>query len=158
MRGASRGDPEVEQRAVRRRRYGVRAVRAGPGFCRSGGAAPAGRPRKPAPGRSGVAVRPHYGGLPSVAGRGGKKGGESCPDRRARTPLPATEERPLEQKSPQVERRVASAPIARRADAARRRTENSASRRSIPSCFGGARKTANPAPPKTGAMTLALAR
>ena len=45
--------------------------------CRSGGAAPARWLCRPVPGRSGVAVRPHYGGLPSVAGRGGMRGGES---------------------------------------------------------------------------------
>ena len=40
-------------------------------------AAPARRSRKPSPGRPWAAVRPHYGGLPSVAGRGGMRGGES---------------------------------------------------------------------------------
>ena len=34
------------------------------------GAAPAGGARNPAPGRSRVAVRAHYGALPSMAGRG----------------------------------------------------------------------------------------
>ena len=43
-------------------------------------AAPARRSRKPSPGRPWAAVRPHYGGLPSVAGRGGMRGGESPSD------------------------------------------------------------------------------
>ena len=38
-------------------------------------AAPAGGARNPAPGRPRVAVRPHYGGLPSMAGRGADEGG-----------------------------------------------------------------------------------
>jgi hypothetical protein len=52
MRGASRGDP-------------------GAGWI----AAPAGRVRNPALGRPWVAVRAHYGALPSMAGRGVDEGG-----------------------------------------------------------------------------------
>ena len=43
-------------------------------------AAPAHWLCRPIPGRPRAAVRPHYGGLPSVAGRGGMRGGESPSD------------------------------------------------------------------------------
>ena len=42
---------------------------------RGEGVAPAGGARNPALGRPRVAVRPHYGGLPSMAGRGADEGG-----------------------------------------------------------------------------------
>jgi hypothetical protein len=45
------------------------------------GAAPADMPRKHISGRPRVAVRAHYGALPSVAGRARTRGGESCPAR-----------------------------------------------------------------------------
>jgi hypothetical protein len=51
------------------------------------GVAPAGEARNLALGRSRVAVRPHYGGLPSMAGRGADEGGESLPDRGPQGPL-----------------------------------------------------------------------
>ena len=49
-------------------------------------AAPARWPCRPIPGRPWAAVRPHYGGLPSVAGRDGHKGGESCLEREGSDP------------------------------------------------------------------------
>src|SRR3954449_13502901 len=67
VRGASRGDPEV----------GTERELAAPGQPGSVDAAPAAMPRKHGLGGPWVTVRPHYGGLPSVAGRDRRKAGES---------------------------------------------------------------------------------
>ena len=76
----------------------------------SGGAAPAGGVRTPALGRPWGLVRAHYEGLPSMAGREGMKESESSPDAIGPQGLVSLspEVRVQGQKSPQVERRMAS--------------------------------------------------
>jgi hypothetical protein len=69
------------------------------------GAAPADVPRKHALGRPRVAVRAHYGALPSMAGRARARGGETCPAREGEESSAQWPEARLRgQKSPQIAR------------------------------------------------------
>jgi hypothetical protein len=78
------------------------------------GAAPARMPRKHSSGRPRVAVRAHYGALPSMAGRARTRGGESCLAREGEEPsVQWPEERPRGQKSPRWSAGRRDAPIAR---------------------------------------------
>jgi hypothetical protein len=65
------------------------------------GAAPARMPRKHPSGTPWVAVRAHYGALPSMAGRARMNAGESLRDQVASAP-PRPEVRPRGAKSPQI--------------------------------------------------------
>jgi hypothetical protein len=79
------------------------------------GAAPADVPRTHISGRPWVTVRPKYVGLPVRAGRGPDEPGRKPGGSGGRRSRPVPEARSRGPKSPPVERREASAPIARRA-------------------------------------------
>ena len=92
-------------------------------------AAPAGGARNPVPGRPRVAVRPHYGGLPSMARRGADEGGRKPAGSGAlKGPVGARKLRPRGQKSRQwrAERRRASETV-------RAHKDGCAGRRATPS-------------------------
>ena len=103
-----------------------------------GGAAPAGGARNPALGRPWVTVRPHYGGLPLMAGRGADEGWRKpAGSGRAEPPVLTRKIRSQGQKSPRWSAEW-RAPVATGARAARRGPQGCAARRSIPSaCAGG---------------------
>jgi hypothetical protein len=110
MRGASRGDPEVEQLG---RRGGDSPPSGGPepeGDLRSRGAR--GRVRTPPPGGSGGPAAPTTGSCLQWLHGVGMNEGESPPDAgpgRKAPVTPDTEDRVRGHKTPQVERRMASA-------------------------------------------------
>ena len=168
MRGASRGDPEVEQRAVRRRRCGVLAVRAGPGL-----AGPAAR-------------RPRAGFAGRLSGGPGQPSGPTTRvclqwlDGAGRRAAKAARTGGLGPLSPQRKngpwnrnrRKWSAGWRARRSQGARtpRGVELKTAPAGAPSprifwrgttpphpLREGHQTTANPAPQRTGAMTLALA-
>jgi hypothetical protein len=73
------------------------------------GAAPAAGACNPGTGRPRVAVRPYYGGLPSMAGRGADEGGRKPAGSGAQEgPVRARKLRPRGLKKPRVERRKAT--------------------------------------------------
>jgi hypothetical protein len=115
------------------------------------GAAPARMPRKHSSGRPRVAVRPYYGGLPSMAGRARTRGGESHPAREGEeSSVQWPEERPRGQKSPQMSPDGASlsgwsagrrdGPIARPMPRSQARNCYGAFRRSAPLVVGSKKR------------------
>jgi hypothetical protein len=166
MRGASRGGPEVEQpgrEAPEMRRPNPAGAEAGRPASVS--AAPARVLRTHAPGRPRPAARRHDDRLPAVLRSDGLNAAETK-ERHGRRSGSGPEHGPVSarkrgyrgQKPPHVERRVASAPIARRAAADEAARLRCATRRSTPSLFltRGNRTTAYPAPQRIRAMSRAL--
>jgi hypothetical protein len=93
-------------------------------------AAPAGGACNPTPGRPRPAVRPHYEGLPSMAGRGGRRraAGAARAGRPQAFRSPARKHGLRGQKSPRVERREAPLRFASGEDMLRKRVGRLASR------------------------------
>ncbi len=119
------------------------------------GAAPAAAARNRGTRRPRVAVRPHYEGPPSVAGRGADEGGESLPDRGpTRAPSAPGSYGPGDRKAA-VERR--EAPALPTMERGTRRIPAAPHGAPPPRHHAGAKKgnTAHPAPQRTRAMTRA---